>query len=275
MQAGLWEKALVNTRMEARLRLLLRRPFDDPSVMILMSCGILGVHCSCQTSSSQWNRQKPENFLWIFQTTLKHCNVSLPTSKPSNSWIPSSKSITSYTKAVSLAGSKKLTQSQWWKRSVSSRKMPPLIIAVSKLISVFSGSNWVQSLIINFLHLFVFMMHLLSAIRSFSKEQHLMTIFQAFICTTSEQNLRQETTLQIRTNDHGMTWSYHNLTATMRHDPTNTARRVKIMTTLIPKYDTAWSQMAWNYLTWPRYMTFLVRQESSLLVCNMVDFMLQ
>ena len=221
-------------------------------------------------------RELPQNFPNYFKTL--QCQPShVKTIKFLEYACPSSKSITSYTKAVSLAGSKKLTQSQWWKRSVSSRKMPPLIIAVSKLISVFSGSNWVQSLIINFLHLFVFMMHLLSAIRSFSKEQHLMTIFQAFICTTSEQNLRQETTLQIRTNDHGMTWSYHNLTATMRHDPTNTARRVKIMTTLIPKYDTAWSQMAWNYLTWPRYMTFLVRHVSSLLVCicNLVDFKLQ
>ena len=64
---------------------------------------------------------------------------------------------------LSHAGCKNLTERR--KRSLSSTKMLPFLIAVWKLISCFSGSNCVQSLI-NFLHPFVFMMHLPSAIRS-------------------------------------------------------------------------------------------------------------
>ena len=50
--------------------------FDDLLLMFRTSRGILRVHCCYQTSSSQWIRQKqkPENFPRISQTTFQHCS---------------------------------------------------------------------------------------------------------------------------------------------------------------------------------------------------------
>ena len=116
--------------------------FYDLLLMFRTSRGILRVHCCYQTSSSQWIRQKqkPENFPRISQTTFQHCS-----------------GIRVHTRTNEILQIIIKNYDSRWKRS--SKEMPPLLLFVllartnvhfKTNFCFFSGSNCVQFLI-NFL----------------------------------------------------------------------------------------------------------------------------
>ena len=126
------------------------RAFNDLPVMIVEICGILGVHCSYQTPSLEWNKgAKARELSLNFPTQLFNTDAmsGFPHQRMQHSSLKfywNSWNVLFFLRS-SIWNFKILTPAQRWERSVSSTEIVALLMAVSKLSSGFSVSNCVQS----------------------------------------------------------------------------------------------------------------------------------